>query len=195
MAEWGIVFYALEVVSRENQMLFGVATTRNRLLYLLVDQATLQAEAEGESAQLIMRTLVISRVCLFVCLLVCLFTCLFICLLVCLFAYLQLLETYIFGLSDNNNNSNRICPETCNVHLLKLYFKLLSQLQIFQVCFTDIELIEIEHIALRIFLGCLSVNREDVYLTVSQLITPVITSGIFNLKSEVMLESLGIIQT
>ena len=62
MAEWGIVFYALEVVSRENQMLFGVATTRNRLLYLLVDQATLQAESEGESAQLIMRTLVISRV-------------------------------------------------------------------------------------------------------------------------------------
>ena len=101
---------------------------------------------------------------------------------------LQLLETYIFGLSDNNNNNNnRICPETCNIHLLKLYFKLLSQLQIFLVCFTDIELIEIEHIALRIFLGCLSVNKEDVYLTVSQLITPVITSGIFNLKSEVII--------
>ena len=178
MAEWGIVFYALEEVSRENQMLFGVATTRNRLLYLLIDQATLQAEAEGESAQLIMRTLVISRVCLFVCLFVCLRV---------YYTYSQLLETYIFGLADNDNNNNGICPETCNVHLLKLYFKLLSQLQIFLVCFTDIELIEIEHIALRVFLGCLSVNREDVYLTVSQLITPVITSGIFNLKSEVIM--------
>ena len=62
MAEWAVVFYTLDTVAEENQMLFSVVVTRNRLMYLLLDQATLQAESEGESAQLIMRTLVISRV-------------------------------------------------------------------------------------------------------------------------------------
>ena len=62
MAEWAIVFSAVDTLTRENQMLFSASLTKNRLMYLLVDQATLQAEAEGESTQLTMRTLVISRV-------------------------------------------------------------------------------------------------------------------------------------
>ena len=73
MAEWAVVFYTLDTVAEENQMLFSVVVTRNRLMYLLLDQATLQAESEGESAQLIMRTLVISRVLLLLLLLLLLF--------------------------------------------------------------------------------------------------------------------------
>ena len=84
MAEWALVFYTLDTVSEENQMLFSVIVTRNRLMYLLLDQASLQAESEGESAQLIMRTLVISRVCCCCC---CLFVCLFVCLEGQLFDY------------------------------------------------------------------------------------------------------------
>ena len=96
MAEWALVFYTLDTVSEENQMLFSVIVTRNRLMYLLLDQASLQAESEGESAQLIMRTLVISRVCC--CLFVCLFVCLFIvvCLLCLLFVYNLFIVVYLF---------------------------------------------------------------------------------------------------
>ena len=90
----------------------------------------------------------------------------------------------MFSIFDGER-SDTVSPDNTNVHVLKLYFKLLSQLQIFLVCFTEVDLIEIEHIALRIYLGCLSVNKEEIYVTVSQLITPVLTSGIFNLKSEV----------